>query len=149
MLFGFIIVAIFVFYYYINPKMNVFNSIKANKELFDLLTELQGFKHYDTYNYTKFNKYIQVFFNVYLKVHDYETNGSVLFNKLKKLKSKSIKYLNRIPFNLDNDLQKSQKLYNIIYNINDMLESFLFQASYKLNVFYNSANKFKVKNVLL
>lgn len=129
--------------------MTVLNSIKANKEFFALLSELQDFKHYDEYNYIKFNKYIQVFINIYLKIHDYEPNGEVLFKKLKKLKSKSIKYLNRIPFNLDNDLQKSQKLYNIIYNINDILESLLFQASYKLNIFYNSANKFKVKNMLL
>jgi len=123
---------------YVKPKVNVLNTIKSNNDLFKYLRELQDFKKYDEYNYNKFNINIQIFFSIYLKIHDINVNKKT-FIKLKKYKSKCMKYLNRIPFRIENDLILSQKLYNIIYNINRILESFLFNSSVKLNVFYNSA----------
>lgn len=134
-----LLLALFGFLYYVRPKLTVLNSIKSNKELFNLLLELQSYRKYNEYNYIKFNINLQRFFNVYLEIHDYDVNKNI-FIKLKKLKSKTVKYMNRIPFYLDNDVILSQKLYNLIFNINNILESLLFNASEKLDIFYNSAN---------
>lgn len=130
----------FAFSIYVKPQLNTIDSFKKNDKFHKYLNILHLHKNIDIENYRKFRKKLHMFFNVYLKSHNHNANENTMI-KLKKYKSKTMKYLNRIPFKIPNDVELSKIIYDSIYNINNILEAYLFECSERLNVFYNSAFK--------
>jgi hypothetical protein len=136
-LFFFAFLGIIVYFSFIKPHVDTVTDINKNDDLKKHLQVIEEFSSIDPYNYVKFQSNVKLFFNSYIQSHHYNAKSSVLL-RLKRLKSKTMKYLNRIPFRLENDLHRSQKLYNAIYNINIILESYTHRTAQMLNEFYQS-----------
>lgn len=131
------ILAVIAYFSLVKPHKDTVSNISKNDDLKKHLQIIEEFSSVDPYNYSKFQSNIKLFFNSYIQSHHYNAKSSVLM-RLKRLKSKTMKYLNRIPFRVENDLHRSQKLYNAIYNINIILENYTHKTAQMLNEFYQS-----------
>ena len=136
-LFFFAFLGIIVYFSFIKPHVDTVTDINKNDDLKKHLQVIDEFSSVDPYNYSKFQSNIKLFFNSYIQSHHYNAKTNIL-QRLKRLKSKTMKYLNRIPFRLENDIHRSQRLYNTIYNVNVILESYTRRTAQMLNEFYQS-----------
>lgn len=133
----FAVVSVIVYISFLKPHMDTVSNLNENDDLKKHLETIEEFSSIDPYNYTRFQTFIKLFFNSYIASHHYNAKPNIL-QRLKRLKSKTMKYLNRIPFRLENDLPRSQRLYNAIYNINVILENYTHKTAGMLNEFYQS-----------
>ena len=133
----FAFLVIILYFSFVKPHVETVSSLNKNDDMKKHLQVIDQFSSVDPYNYSKFQSNIKLFFNSYIQSHHYNAKSSVL-QRMKRLKSKTMKYLNRIPFRLENDLHRSQKLYNAIYNVNIILESYTHKTAQMLNEFYQS-----------
>lgn len=136
-LFFFAFLVTIVYFSFLKPHVDTVSNINKNEDLAKHLQVIEEYSSVDPYNYSKFHSNVKLFFNSYIQSHHYNAKSSVL-QRLKRLKSKTMKYLNRIPFRLENDLHRSQRLYNAIYNVNMILESYTHKTAQMLNEFYQS-----------
>lgn len=133
----FAILGIIIYISFLKPHVDTVSTLNKNDDLKKHMSIIDEFSSIDPYNYSKFQMNIKLFFNSYIQSHHYNAKPNILV-RLKRLKSKTMKYLNRIPFRLENDLKRSQRLYNAIYNINNILENYTHKSAEMLNEFYQS-----------
>lgn len=123
------------------PKMETMSSVTDNDQLKKHLDIIAKYRDTDKRSYDKFHQNIVKFFNAYMQSHDfYSDKNPKNFDRLKKYKDNISKYMNRIPLRLHNDLVKSQELYNSVYNLNTILESYTYESANKHKTFYHSAD---------
>ena len=131
------IFGIILYFSFVKPHVDTITTLNKNDDLKKYMNIIDEFSSVDVYNYSRFNINIKLFFNSYIASHHYNAKPNVLL-RLKRLKSKTMKYLNRIPFRIENDLKRSQRLYSAIYNINNILETYTHKSASLLNEFYQS-----------
>lgn len=123
------------------PQMDTMSNVTDNDQLKKHLDTISKFKDTDKRSYEKFHQNIVKFFNAYMQSHDFYSNKNPNnFDRMKKYKDNCAKYVNRIPLRLHNDLVLSQELYNAIYNLKTILESYTYDAANRHKTFYHSAD---------
>lgn len=123
------------------PQMDTMSSVTDNDQLKEHLDTISSFKDTDKRSYEKFHQNLVKFFNAYMQSHDFYSNKNVQnFDRMKRYKDNCAKYVNRIPLRLHNDLVLSQKLYNAIYNLKTIMESYTYDAANRHRTFYHTAD---------
>lgn len=134
-----VVLILVVYQLYIQPKLKSVKDVYKDEQLQIYLNIIEICKDVNIHSYEKFYSQLRAFFGQYLNSFNFYNDEST-FNKMKNHKHKCMKYVNRIPLDIHNDMKLSNKLQNAIYNIDMILETYLNKVAYEKDIFYHKSN---------
>lgn len=135
------LVVLFILYQlYIQPKLKSIKDVYKDEQLQKYLNVIEICKNVNTHSYEKFYNQLRAFFGQYLNSFNLYSDNST-FNKMKSHKFKCMKYLNRLPLDVHNDLHLSTQLKEAVVNIDNILETYLNKVAYEKDIFYHKSNE--------
>ena len=121
-----------VYFLYIRPKINVFNSFKSDPNFTNYMLVIESNKEFDLKSYEKAMKHLKLFLMYYSQSLDDEN----MFNKMIKQHNEIIKYLNRMLFVIPNSMRRYLYMKNAVDNLDIICKKYINEIVDKYEIPY-------------
>ena len=127
-----IIVLIGIYFFYINPKLTVFDNFKKDPNFTNYMLIIESNAEFDRKNYDKSMKHIKLFLMYYSQSFD----NIDMFEKMKTQHSQIQKYLNRMLFSIPNSMRRYNYMKNSVENLNLIFQKYITEVAEKYEIQY-------------
>jgi len=124
------ILLIGIYFVYIRPKINVFNSFQNDPNFTNYMLIIESNKEFDPKNYEKAMKHLKLFLMYYSQSFDDES----MFEKMKNQHYEIMKYLNRMLFVIPNSMRRYVYMKNAIENLDLICKKYLKEIADKYEI---------------